>query len=70
MVVLYKCDICGTIVEEHRRYAFAMEVHTHPKLLGKQINVYIDVCEECVEKIFSDLKEWVASKIRTSSATE
>jgi len=70
MVVLYKCDVCGKIINDEERRSFYMRANTQPKVLGQEVQLYLDMCEECAEKIFISLKEWVKRNLRPSLATE
>lgn len=61
MAVIIKCDICGTIVENHMYYTLNIDVkeHTSSKF-SKNIIEELDLCDDCYKyflKVIDDLKK-------------
>ena len=70
MVTMYKCDICGKELMKNMRRVLLIRTYAPEQPPNLSSSLKVDLCEECAENLFDNLRGWVASKIRTSSATE
>ena len=58
-MTITKCDICGKEYKDCYRYIFTIVKKTHIlQYSGKQVEEYLDVCDECQEnfKVVLDKK--------------